>query len=127
MNGSAGAMEFQTVQKLTGLTARAIRFYDESGLVRPHRTALNRRAFDRACVERLQLIALLRRGGLSIVDIRCVLTLRDRNPSGAEAANVALRNLEAEVQRLQAQLETVRAVTEEARAILAPPFRWAAE
>lgn len=127
MSQSPGQMEIQAVQKRTGLTARAIRLYDELGLVRPQRTALNRRRFDDACVERLELIALLRRGGLSIVDIRCVLRLRDHAPHGAQAATVALRGLDAEIQRLQEQLTRVQTVANDVRLRLAPGISWAAE
>jgi DNA-binding transcriptional MerR regulator len=120
-------MNLRAAQARTGLTARAIRFYDENGLVRPQRTAHNRRVFDETCVERLELIALLRRGGLSIVDIRCVLALRDHAPHGAQAATVALRSLDVEIERLQEQLTRVRAVADEVRHHLAPRISWAAE
>jgi DNA-binding transcriptional MerR regulator len=120
-------MNIRAVQKRTGLTARAIRFYDENGLVRPQRAAHNRRVFDEACVERLELIALLRRGGMSIVDIRCVLSLRDHAPHGAQVATVALRSLYSEVQRLQEQLKGVQAVARKVRRHLLPRISWAAE
>ena len=54
---------------LFGLTPRAIRFYEERGLVTASRDARNRRIFDRCARWRLQVIADLRRGGLGLDDI----------------------------------------------------------
>ncbi|WAH35310.1 MerR family transcriptional regulator [Alicyclobacillus dauci] len=45
-----------TVQKLTGLSARQIRYYEEHELIQPARTAGKQRQFSFADVERLMLI-----------------------------------------------------------------------
>ncbi|EJY55147.1 transcriptional regulator, MerR family [Alicyclobacillus hesperidum URH17-3-68] len=45
-----------TVQKLTGLSARQIRYYEEHDLIHPARTAGKQRQFSFADVERLMLI-----------------------------------------------------------------------
>ncbi|EPZ50873.1 MULTISPECIES: MerR family transcriptional regulator [Alicyclobacillus] len=45
-----------TVQKLTGLSARQIRYYEEHELIQPARTSGKQRQFSFADVERLMLI-----------------------------------------------------------------------
>ena len=58
---------------LFGLTPRAIRFYEERGLVTASRDARNRRIFDRRARRRLQFIADLRQAALPLNDIRDLL------------------------------------------------------
>ena len=58
---------------LFGLTPRAIRFYEERGLVTASRDARNRRIFDRRARRRLQFIADLRHAALPLNDIRELL------------------------------------------------------
>ena len=84
-----------------GVTRRALRFYEEKGLVSPDRQELQRiySCNDRA---RLQLIVRSRRVGLSIADIRQILTTHDEQ--GEEARNkLAIEIFEARMQTLMAQ------------------------
>ena len=63
----------------TGLTQRAIRYYEEFGLLEPaeRRTGANRR-YDQADLERLELIKRLREDvGLSLAEIRTFLEVED--------------------------------------------------
>ncbi len=62
------------LSKEFGVTARALRFYEDRGLIRPQREGLNRlyTARDRA---RLQLILRGKRVGLTLVEIREILDL----------------------------------------------------
>jgi DNA-binding transcriptional MerR regulator len=68
-----------------GLTHRAIRFYEERGLVSPARDERNRRVFNEAARRRLQVIAALRRSHLPLPDIEDVLAC-----PGGEAAQIEL-------------------------------------
>lgn len=56
-----------------GLTQRALRHYEDLGLVRPTRDRRNGRCYDAAAVRRLEWIATLRRAGVSLGDVRSVL------------------------------------------------------
>ncbi|MCL6592962.1 MAG: MerR family transcriptional regulator [Alicyclobacillus sp.] len=58
------------VQKLTGLTARQIRYYEQQGLLRPARTEGNQRLFSFYDVERLLEIRELLDSGLNIAGVR---------------------------------------------------------
>ena len=67
------------VAELTELTQRAIRYYEEYGLLRPaeRRTGANRR-YDQDDLERLRLIKRLREDvGLSLAEIRTYLEVED--------------------------------------------------
>ena len=61
----------------TGTTLRAVRFYEEAGILCPHRASSGRREYSEADAVRLQLIADLRELDLSIEEIKRFLELRD--------------------------------------------------
>ncbi|RYL95259.1 MerR family transcriptional regulator [Sporolactobacillus sp. THM7-4] len=62
------------VQKLTGLTARQIRYYEENELIHPERTEGNRRVFSFNDVDRLLDIKSLLDEGVNLAGIRRVLS-----------------------------------------------------
>lgn len=92
--GMSGAM------RLFGLTARALRFYEEKGLVEARRDRLNARYYDPAARQRLEWISRLRKAGVSLPDIEEVLGA-DEDGKGQECA---LRKLERRRADLQAEL-----------------------
>lgn len=92
--GMSGAM------RLFGLTARALRFYEEKGLVEARRDRLNARYYDPAARGRLEWIARLRKAGISLPDIQEVLGA-DEAGQGHECA---MRKLESRRADLTAQL-----------------------
>jgi MerR family glutamine synthetase transcriptional repressor len=61
------------VQKLTDLTARQIRYYEQHSLIRPARTEGNQRLFSFNDVERLLEVKRLIDQGLNIAGIKTVL------------------------------------------------------
>jgi DNA-binding transcriptional MerR regulator len=87
---------------LFGLTPRAIRFYEERGLIRPGRDAQNRRLFDGLTRRRLELIAELRRAGLPLQEIHSLLEV-----GGTDAALVR-RNAMERLRRRLVTLERAR-------------------
>ncbi|MFT8362708.1 MAG: MerR family transcriptional regulator [Sporolactobacillus sp.] len=62
------------VQKLTGLSARQIRYYEENELIHPERTEGNRRVFSFNDVDRLLDIKSLLDEGVNLAGIRRVLS-----------------------------------------------------
>jgi len=105
---------------LFNLTPRAIRFYEERGLVTATRDRQNRRIFDLHARQRLHVIADLRRAGLSLNDIRDALD--DADGDEALLKQQVLAQLAA---RLQALDETRKALvsTIEHFALEAPDSR----
>lgn len=61
------------VEKLTGLTRKAIEYYEEKGLLVPKRDENNYRIYGEEEVEKLKQISLYRRLGLSMREIRKLL------------------------------------------------------
>lgn len=98
-----------------GATPRALRFYEEQGLLSPGRRDTSRvySYKDRA---RLQLILQGRRVGLSIAEIRDILDTYEEEGSAAQDAE-ALRIHHRRVEQLQQQRQHVdEAITELKRA-----------
>ncbi|WP_010093275.1 MerR family transcriptional regulator [Ornithinibacillus scapharcae] len=62
------------VMKLTELTARQIRYYEEQGLVNPGRTSGNQRLFSFNDVDRLLEIKKYLDNGLNLAGIKLLLT-----------------------------------------------------
>lgn len=93
-----------------GATPRALRFYEEQGLLTPSRRDLSRvySYKDRA---RLQMILNGRRVGLSIAEIRDILDLYDEQGEAAQSAQ-ALRVFRHRIEQLEAQRVEVEGAIE---------------
>ncbi|MCR5881073.1 MerR family transcriptional regulator [Phenylobacterium sp. J367] len=63
--------------RVFGMTARALRFYEEKGLIEARRDRFNARYYDPVARERLAWIARLRRANVSLPDIEAVLNAED--------------------------------------------------
>lgn len=74
-------VQISTLTQRYGVSPRAIRFYEEEGLIEADRDRQNRRIYDADAQARLAQIVDLRRCGLSIPEIREGLEIQD---SGAE-------------------------------------------
>lgn len=100
-----GIFDIAEVVRRTGLSSRALRFYEARGLVKPLRTASGRRAYGPVELERINQIVALKRAGLTLAQIQ---RLGARGP-------IDLARL------VEAQLETIAARSAElaeARALL---------
>jgi len=90
-----------------GLTERAIRFYEERGLIEVDRDMQNQRCFDEAAQRRLHWISSLRAANLPLRDIQHILEVEDKNAMGAQMAVDRLRHQRSE---LLSQLNALDAV-----------------
>ncbi len=100
--------------RATGLTARAIRFYEEQGLLRPAVVSEGgHRRYTAEELERLKLIADLRELGLSLCDIRGALELRSGCDGGEELARRFQEVLRRHVQAAEQRLARLRRVKRE--------------
>ena len=86
------------------VTPRALRFYEDKGLLSPARQGLNRvySYKDRA---RLQLILRGKRVNLSLAEIREILDLYDKNDNNAAQNATALRHFRERIVTLERQRE----------------------
>ena len=62
-------LDIRDVAERTGLTSRALRFYEARGLIQPLRTYSGRRLYGRGEIERIQQIVALKRAGLTLAQI----------------------------------------------------------
>lgn len=87
-------------------TPRALRFYEDKGLLAPSRQGLNRvySYKDRA---RLQLILRGKRVGLSLAEIRDILELYDRHDGGAAQNATALVKFRQRIAAFERQREDI--------------------
>ena len=87
-------------------TARALRFYEDKGLLAPARQGLNRiySYRDRA---RLKLILRGKRVGLALAEIRDILELYDKHDGGATQNALALAKFRQRIVALERQREDV--------------------
>jgi DNA-binding transcriptional MerR regulator len=87
------SLDISEVARRTGLTSRALRFYEARGLLQPLRTNSGRRLYGAAALERLNQILALKRAGLTLAQIQ---RLSGRAP-------IDLKRL------IDAQIETIEA------------------
>lgn len=71
-------MTIRDVTKATGLTRKAVEYYEQMALITPGRTDSGYRLYDEKAVATLREIALLRRLGLDVAEIREVLDAPDK-------------------------------------------------
>lgn len=89
-------------------TPRALRFYEDKGLLAPARQGLNR-VYSHRDRARLQLILRGKRVGLSLAEIREILELYDRGDGGVAQNAKALAKFRERVLALEAQKRDVEA------------------
>lgn len=119
----ADSLDIAAVTRLTGLTARALRFYEARGLVEPLRTASGRRHYDAAALERLNLILSLKKAGLTLAQIQRLTANRRIDLNGLITAQ--LDHLEAQARRIseaQALLISVKSRIDRGEPIDAETF-----
>jgi Predicted transcriptional regulators len=98
---------FADACRLFGMTPRALRFYEEKGLIEARRDRLNHRYYDGATRQKLSWISRLRSVSLPLRDIRQVLEAEQRAGTGTQ---VALRKLLSRREELARELAAVDAL-----------------
>jgi DNA-binding transcriptional MerR regulator len=108
--------------RLFGLSARALRFYEEKGLIRAYRDTANYRWYDAKARRRLAWIASLRSAGISLRDIRVVLAAEETHGAGRASALGKLQamrdHLEREIGQVNQLYETLHNLPD----VDAPPW-----
>lgn len=94
------------------VTPRALRFYEDKGLLEPARAGLNRVYSGRERA-RLTLILRGRRVGLSLAEIGELLSLYDREDGGAAQMAASLPRFRAQAAALRAQRDDLDSAIEQ--------------
>lgn len=103
------ALDISDVIRRTGLTARALRFYEARGLVQPLRTGSGRRLYGPGELARLNAVVALKRAGFSLTQIGTMLRRGPVDLGRLVAAQiVALDAREAEIAEARALLQAVQ-------------------
>jgi MerR family copper efflux transcriptional regulator len=100
MTKSAGDQAIGVVAAELGVTVDALRYYERAGLSAPSRDGGGRRRYPESEVDRLRIILALRRVGVSIEEIKAVL-------SGKVSSRDARTNVEDVRSRLAALAGTL--------------------
>jgi len=129
MEDRAGLKGIQEVAAELGVTHRTLRFYEDQGLIAPHRVGQTR-VYSRREIGRMQLILRGKRLGFSIRDIKEFLDLYDTGPGHeGQAAHLLgrvrerLADLEQQRLALDETIRELRQIEAEASTHLKPPPR----
>ncbi len=101
-------MNIGDVATRAGLPPKTIRYYEDIGLVTPHRGSNGYRAFTERDVHKLAFLARARALGFTIEDCRALLALyEDESRASAEVKHIAEEHL-AQIDEKLAQLQQMR-------------------
>lgn len=100
------------------VTARALRFYEDRGLIQPRRAGQNR-IYTRRDRARLILILRGKRLGFSLAEVKEWLDLYDADPLQVAQTRHLARRVEARLRRLEQQHEDLEATITELKEIQA--------
>lgn len=89
-----------------GITLRTLRFYEDKGLLTPHRDGTTR-LYSKRDIARLRLILLGRKVGFSLREVKQMMDLYDPAGTNAKQLRVALDKGERQLRRLEKQRQLV--------------------
>ncbi|MFC8351081.1 MerR family transcriptional regulator [Streptomyces sp. NPDC057280] len=102
-------MRIGELAKATGTTARALRHYEQAGLISCERAANGYRVYDERAVVRVGNIRYLLAAGLTLDDVRVFLTCLDGDVAAAPPSD---RGLQVAQERLAVLNERIAAQTQ---------------
>ena len=115
MTSPARAVKTYTISELArefDITPRAIRFYEDSGLLEPTRAGRNR-VYSQRDRTRLKLTLRGKRLGFSLQEIRGLVTMYDTESDTAPQLQAFLAVLAAHRRQLELQLDDIRVTLDE--------------
>jgi len=112
LDNGRDALHIRDVSGEFGLTMRALRFYEEKGLIKPKRKVGRHRHYAEKDIERLRVIVTLKSLGLSLSEVRTVLASPGKGPYGLTAKlcadiTVRLSTQKAEVEAALAEVQKI--------------------
>jgi len=112
----AGLQGINEVAAHLGITHRALRFYEDKGLIEPARVG-NTRIYGRRDVARMQLILRGKRLGFTIREIREFLDLYDADPSQLEQMQRLVTGIRQRIKLLERQQTALEMTIAELRSM----------
>ena len=99
-------MKIGELSDLTGVSTKAIRFYEEIGVLpAASRAANGYRSYDSGAADRISFIQDAQSAGLSLVEIQLIMDLRDQ---GEATCGHVIDTLEAHLSDVDRQMEELR-------------------
>ena len=105
------------LSKKYGVTLRTLRFYEDKGLLSPHRDGTTR-LYARGDITRLKLILLGRKVGFSLREVKQMLDLYDPGGSNTKQLKLALEKSEKQLVRLEKQRTALDEAIDELTAMI---------
>jgi DNA-binding transcriptional MerR regulator len=99
----------------TGATRKAIRVYEQAGLMTSKRTPAGDRTYDSADLQRVGFILQARGAGFTVAEIRDIIRIRE---SGRTPCNHVRAVIEAKLQRIEQTLKDLKATKNQLAAML---------
>jgi MerR family redox-sensitive transcriptional activator SoxR len=109
MDAMAVWLSIGEVAVRSGVAASTLRYYEDSGLLRPPGRVAGRRRYDQTVLTRLEVIGLCKAAGFSLDEIRLLLT--DDDPGRPASRSLAQRKL-TEIDTQMATLRRAREIIE---------------
>lgn len=97
----------QKVAKITHTTVRAIKYYEEIGLIHPQRNSAGYRIYDNDDVENIEAIQILKMYGLSLKEIKVLIPKNDLKKK-IQIYDLQIDYLENQIQLLNDQKDFLR-------------------
>lgn len=112
-------MKIGELASSAGVTTKSIRYYEQIGVLSdPPRTQSGYRSYDSSAAERLGFVKAAQRAGLTLTEIRSVLSIHDRGdvPCGHVSAliDAKLREIDERLQALQRTRQELRQLRQRA-------------
>lgn len=108
-------MRIGELAEATGTTAKTLRFYEDTGLLRSARAANGYRDFDQDAVARLDFVRRGRAAGLTLAQIREVIDIRETGDAPCRHVFDLLGSRLEDIDRQIADLQTLRATVDQLR------------
>jgi MerR family transcriptional regulator, thiopeptide resistance regulator len=116
-------LDIAEVVRRTGLTSRALRFYEARGLVRPLRTHSGRRLYGPGELERINQVVALKKAGLTLAQIARLTSARPLDLAQLIAAQLDAIDVQArELAEARALLLTVKSRIDQGAPVDAAAF-----
>jgi DNA-binding transcriptional MerR regulator len=111
-----GLHKIGDVAEKLGTTIRAIRYYEEEGLLKPVRTPGGTRLYSARHLDRLRAILALAKNGYPLEAIRALAELRTRCATGDETRRAVVTRLEELLDEIEQRMHDLRSLSVELRA-----------
>ena len=109
------------LSRLTGVSERLLRYYEERGLLEPRRSARGHRRYQATDVSRAQLIRLLIDGGLATERILFAFDCLKAHRDVANICPDLMSTLTSEMERITSQIEVLQQTHAYLGTLVGPP------